>query len=65
MGKQVQRIMVATSASLIVGESIIFEEREKKGVNGQYIRPQSDLNDYEGGIGAVLDACGVQKSADT
>lgn len=34
-------------------------------VNDQYVRPQSNLNDYEGDIGAIFDAYGVKKSADT
>ncbi len=61
IGKQVQRIMEATSASLNKGEPII--RREIGGIND--IRPQSNLNDYEGDIGAGFDAYGVNKSADT
>lgn len=63
MGKQVQRIMEATSASLFSSESISV--KRAKGVESYYIRPQSNLNDYEGGIGTMFDACGVKKSADT
>ncbi len=63
MGKQVQRIMEATSASLLSSESISV--KRAKDVKCYYIRPQSNLNDYEGDIGAIFDACGVKKSADT
>ena len=56
-----QRIMEATSASLNMGELII--RREIGGMND--IRPQSNLNDYEGDIGAGFDTYGVNKSADT
>ena len=63
MGKQVQRIMLATSASLIRINPSAW--RVRKGVNDLYIRPKSNLNDYEGDIGGTGHVCSVDKSADT
>ena len=63
MGRQVQRMMEATSASLLSSEPISVKRAIR--VENYYIRPQSNLNDYEGGIGAMFDACGVKKSAYT
>ena len=51
MGKQVQRMMLATSASLSKGELQRLGERSKA-LKLNYLRPQTNLNNYEGDIGS-------------
>ena len=42
-----------------------FDCRKSRGISDEYVRPQSNLYDYKGDVGASLDAYGVEKPADT